>query len=52
MNALTRIVGTIAGAAPFILAVGLERSAGWGFGTGAWGVLVLIMVWVKDKRED
>ncbi len=54
MNALARIVGTVAGCTPFIAAVGLDRTGGWGAGTGMWGLLVLILIWsnVSPKDDD
>ncbi len=52
MKALARIIGTIGGAVPFALAVGLERSAGWGLGTGVWGLLILILVWSPKGLND
>ena len=52
MSAFVRLVGTVAGAVPFALAVGLDRAWGWGFGTGLWGLLVLIMVWANPKKDD
>ena len=51
MNAFNRLVGTVAGAVPFALAVGLDRTWGWGCGTAVWGFLVLIMVWADKNPE-
>lgn len=52
MNALARIVGTVTGCTPFILAVGLDRAVGWGFGTGVFGMLVMILIWSREKSDD
>ena len=52
MNALERIIGIVAGAAPFVLAVGLDKSWGWGVGTAFWGMFVIIFVGIKQKTND
>lgn len=49
MNALARIVGTIAGAAPFVAVVCLDKSPLWGGSTALWGLLVIIAVGMKQK---
>lgn len=51
MSAFARLVGTVAGAVPFALAVGLDRAWGWGAGTAVWGFLVMIMVWAGTNPK-
>ncbi len=52
MNALERIVGTIAGVVPFALAVYLDKTWGWGVGTAIWGMGVIIFIGVKQKGDS
>ncbi len=53
MNPWVRIVGTVSGTMPFALAVGLDRTWGWGVGTAVWGFFALLMFWGgKPKKDD
>ncbi len=51
MSALERIIGIVAGATPFALAIGLDKSWGWGVGTAIWGMFVIIFVGIKQKTD-
>jgi predicted PurR-regulated permease PerM len=51
MSALARIIGMIAGAAPFIAVVCLDKSGSWGAGTALWGLAVIILVGTEIKPK-
>jgi uncharacterized membrane protein (UPF0136 family) len=51
MSSLERITGTIAGAAPFLATVCLDKGWQWGVGTALWGLAVIIMIGTETKPQ-
>ncbi len=53
---LERIIGTVAGTAPLVASVTLDKHFGFAIGCGCWGLLVLAWVWNetlgKGKTES